>query len=172
MENHQLRLEVHRWRKQHALVKLRLAGAQEDSDLQASHCRQLEARLDTLEAARAALSAEVEALRGALAGARGQLAELADAKCGTEQEAAKLKARRARATGAPGCASLAGRGAGACVQAQGARAAGKRWGLAGADHGWLAVNPQAPRHAHAQTHTHPLNTRRRTWATPARTSAA
>ena len=93
LENHQLRLEVHRWRKQHALVKLRLAGAQEDFDLQASHSRQLEARCETLEAARAALGAEADGLRAALADARGQLDELLQLKTGTELEAAKLKAR-------------------------------------------------------------------------------
>ena len=81
LENHQLRLEVHRWRKQHALVKLRLAGAQEDIELQAAHARQLEARCETLEAARGALGEQLDALRA-------QLEELEAAR---DEEAARLK---------------------------------------------------------------------------------
>jgi len=91
LENHQLRLEVHRWRKQHALVKLRLAGAQEDFDLQASHARQLEARCETLEAQRAALSAQIDGLKAHLQQVQGQVSELSALKSGTEEEAAKLK---------------------------------------------------------------------------------
>jgi hypothetical protein len=102
LENHQLRLEVHRWRKQHALVKLRLAGAQEDFDLQASHGRQLEARCETLEAQRVAQAAQIAGLKAELEGLRaqlkaqaadmqGKLRELAALKSGTEEQAAKLK---------------------------------------------------------------------------------
>ena len=90
IENHQLRLEVHRWRKQHALVKLRLAGATEDYDLQASHARQLEARCETLEAQRVALTAHVEALQAQLTEVRAQLAQMA---AGAQQEAERLKVR-------------------------------------------------------------------------------
>lgn len=95
LENHQLRLEVHRWRKQQALVKLRLAGAQEDLDLQGAHCRQLEGRCDTLDAQRAALAAQLEDARLQLADVKAQLAELAAVKAGALQEASKLKVRSA-----------------------------------------------------------------------------
>lgn len=91
LENHQLRLEVHRWRKQHALVKLRLAGAQEDLELQGAHCRQLEGRCDTLEGQRGALAAQLEDARLQAAEAKVQILELAEVKAGVLQEASKLK---------------------------------------------------------------------------------
>lgn len=93
LENHQLRLEVHRWRKQHALVKLRLAGAQEDLDLQATHNRQLEARCDTLESTRAALMGQMEGLKAQLQEANAQLHDLAARQAGAKEEASKLKVR-------------------------------------------------------------------------------
>jgi chromosome segregation ATPase len=91
LENHQLRLEVHRWRKQHALIKLRLAGAQEDLDLQGAHSRQLESRCESLEGQRTSLAAQLEDARLQLAEARVQLLELADLKAGAQQEATRLK---------------------------------------------------------------------------------
>jgi hypothetical protein len=81
---------VHRWRKQHALVKLRLAGAQEDFDLQASHGRQLEARCETLEAQRVSLTAHAAAVQAQLAEVRAELAQMA---AGAAQEAERLKVR-------------------------------------------------------------------------------
>lgn len=145
-------------------MKLRLAGAQEDIDLQASHARQLEARCDTLEAQKAAFAAQIEGLKAQMEGVRGQLDEVAALKSGTEQEAERLKVRRGaaqlrtarrrhrlRTAGGPACRGKL-RVQAVCV-------------LILCPRQRASIHPLPPP-------TLTLTTRRRTWALRARTSAA